>query len=153
MENDAHPFAVRWESNAERDVFVGSHDGYRRLADPVVHTRTIRFDKQRLIWTVEDLVDGRGTHLVEVFLHPGVPIEREKDAVRLRAPRGDLLVFGPQDASMQERHGWISAGYGMRRPAPVLVYAVRASVPIQLRTDLVLVAAGTSTADARSLLD
>jgi len=37
IENDAHPRDVTWQSDAERDVFCGSHDGYRRLPEPVIH--------------------------------------------------------------------------------------------------------------------
>ena len=44
-------------------------------------------------------------------------------------------------------------GYGLRQPAQVLVYAVRASVPIRLRTDLVLVPLGTPVDVARSQLE
>jgi hypothetical protein len=47
----------------------------------------------------------------------------------------------------------VSAGYGLRQAATVLVYAVRAAVPMRLRTELVLVPRGTTAAAARSLLD
>ena len=57
----------------------------------------------------------------------------------LRAPRADLVLFPPRETVFRQEHGWISTGYGLRRPAPVLVYAVRAVVPLTLRTDLVLV--------------
>ena len=43
----------------QRDVFVGSHDGYRRLAEPIDHTRRIIFDKRRLTWVIEDTVSLR----------------------------------------------------------------------------------------------
>jgi uncharacterized heparinase superfamily protein len=154
LENDAHPFDVTWRSDAERDEFVGSHDGYRRLAQPVAHTRSIRFDKPRLLWTIEDVIDGHGTHLVELYFHPGVAFDRDEDeAVRLRAPRADLWLFPPTGSTFRHEMGWISNGYGQRRAAPVLVYEVRSGVPIRLRTTLVVVESGTPATVARSLVD
>ena len=149
IENDARPLDVTWTAEPGIDVFIGSHDGYCRLAQPVTHTRTIRFDKQRMTWRIEDSVHGVGEHLVEVFFHPGVAFEQEGDGLCLHAPRGDVWLFGPQNASLRVEDGWISRGYGLRQPAQVLVYAVRGDVPLTLRTDLVLVPAGTSRGVAR----
>jgi hypothetical protein len=73
--------------------------------------------------------------------------------VLLRAPRADLWLFPPANCTFRQENGWISRGYGLREPAPVLVYAVRASVPLALRTDLVLVPRGTPAAAARSLVE
>jgi heparinase II/III-like protein len=149
IENDARPVDVSWSSDADHDVFVGSHDGYRRLPEAVRHTRRIEFDKRRLSWTIDDLIDGSGEHLVEVFFHPGVGFEVEEDGVRLRAPRGDVWLFGAPEATLRQEPGWISRGYGLRQPATVLVYALRGPVPIRLRTHVALVAQGTSGQVAR----
>ena len=153
IENDAHPRDVEWQSDAERDLFVGSHDGYRRLSQPVDHTRRVTFDKVKRWWRIDDSVSGTGEHLVEVFFHPGVGVEIEGRAARLRAPRADLWLFPARETTLRQEDGWISTGYGLRQPAPVLVYAVRAVVPLHLRTDLVLVPLGTPAAVARSLVE
>jgi hypothetical protein len=149
IENDARPFGITWSSSDDRDVFVGSHDGYRRLSQPVTHTRNIFFDKRRLTWRIDDTLTGIGQHLVEVFFHPGVPFDIEANAVCLHAPRGDIWLWGPADLSLRQEPGWISDGYGLRRPAPVLVYETRTPVPLYLRTDLALLPAGTSRSVAR----
>jgi hypothetical protein len=149
IENDAHPFGVSWSSDDDRDVFVGSHDGYRRLPQPVTHTRKIVFDKRRHSWRIEDDLDGLGEHVEKIFFHPGVPFHVEADAVCLHAPRGDVWLWGPVEAALSQEPGWISSGYGRRQPATVLVYALRAQLPLQLRTDLVLVPVGTSRSAAR----
>jgi uncharacterized heparinase superfamily protein len=153
IENDAHPRDVTWQSDAQRDVFSGSHDGYRRLPEPVVHSRRISFDKAQRWWRIDDSLSGTGEHLVELFFHPGVAFELHAGAVLLRAPRADLWLFPPANCTFRQENGWISRGYGLREPAPVLVYAVRASVPLALRTDLVLVPRGTPAAAARSLVE
>jgi Heparinase II/III-like protein/Heparinase II/III N-terminus len=153
IENDAHPFDVSWRTDAQRDVFQGSHDGYRRLSAPVDHTRRISFDKPRTWWCIDDTLAGRGEHLAELFFHPAVPFDLQDGLVCLHAPRADLWLFPPEATTLRTEPGWISHGYGLRRPATVLVYAVRAAVPLQLRTELVLVPHGTPAADARSLVE
>jgi uncharacterized heparinase superfamily protein len=153
IENDAHPKNVTWHSDRERDVLQATHDGYRRLPEPVDHTRGITFDKDRCWWRIEDTLGGSGEHLCEIFFHPGVPIDFEDDAVRLRAPRGDLWLFPPAGATARQQPGWISSGYGLRQPSTVLVYSVRARVPFTLRTDLLLAPAGTPASTARSLVE
>jgi uncharacterized heparinase superfamily protein len=153
IENDAHPRDVAWQSDAERDVFSASHDGYRRLPEPVMHTRRISFDKARRHWRIDDSLTGTGEHLVELFFHPGVPFDLTNDAVRMSAPRSDLWLFPAANSTFRQEDGWISRGYGLREPARVLVYAVRASVPLTLRTDLILVPHGTPAAAARSQIE
>ncbi len=153
IENDARPIDVDWQSEAECDTFVGSHTGYRRLADPVAHTRRITFDKRASIWRIEDVLKGEVEHLVEVFFHPGVPCAIEEGGVRLQAPRGDLILLPPPELELRTEAGWISRGYGLREPASVLVYAVQTKLPLTLRTSLVLVERGTPVGAARCLLE
>jgi Heparinase II/III-like protein len=153
IENDAHPHVLDWTSNAEHDIFEGSHDGYRRLAQPVDHTRRIAFNKARRWWRIEDSVSGSGEHLCELFFHPGVPVELEDNSVRLRGAHADLWLMPPVETTFRQESGWVSRGYGLREPAMVLVYAVRSTLPLTLRTDLVLVPSGTPVTVARSLVE
>jgi uncharacterized heparinase superfamily protein len=152
IENDARPLGVRWRSTADCDEFAGSHTGYRRLGDLVTHTRRIAFDKTRRVWRIEDAIDGQGRHLVELFFHPGVAFEIDGGAVRLQAPRGDVILVPPPEATLRQQPGWISRGYGLREPARVLVYSVKARLPLTLSTSLALVDCGTPVSTARSLL-
>jgi uncharacterized heparinase superfamily protein len=153
IENDAHPKVLDWQSGPVRDILVAAHDGYQRLAEPVQHTRRIAFDKALRWWRIDDTVVGSGAHLYELFFHPGVPVDFEDDAVCLHAARADLWLFPPAGTTFCQSGGWISRGYGLRDPATVLVYAVRSTLPLTLRTDLVLVPSGTPAAVARSLVD
>jgi hypothetical protein len=153
IENDARPTVSTWCSDASTDELVASHDGYRRLAEPVTHSRKIVFDRARRTWRIEDRLEGVGEHLVEVFFHPGVPFEVAEDSVCLHAPRGDVWLFPPPATTLHVEDGWISRGYGLREPAKVLVYSKRGQVPMHLRTDIVLIAAGTSAHAARCLVE
>jgi Heparinase II/III-like protein/Heparinase II/III N-terminus len=153
IENDARPFDVTWRSDSACDEFVGSHTGYRRLEQPVTHTRRITFDKARHIWRIVDTLDGVGRHLVELFFHPGVPFQSEENAIRLKAPRADVILLPPTQTSASQQPGWTSQGYGLREPATVLVYASQRDVPTQFITRLILVESGTPVSAARSLVE
>jgi len=160
IENDARPTVHRWLTGPDEDVLDASHDGYRRLPHPISHRRCIRFDKQRCAWWIDDHVehlDGSGDapggeHLVELFFHPARAPQIDGLDVRLAAPRADLWLFGPAGTTLRQEAGWISRGYGHREPARVLVYAVRAPLPLRLSTQLVLTPPGTSSTAARCVL-
>jgi uncharacterized heparinase superfamily protein len=150
IENDARPKDVQWLSDTHHDVLMAAHDGYRRLPEPVEHSRRIVFNKDRRWWRIDDSLTGSGEHLAELFFHPGVKIDLEDDAVRFQAPHGDLWLFAPDESVFRQEPGWISAGYGLREPATVLVFAAQITPPCTLRTDLILVPSGTPASVARS---
>jgi hypothetical protein len=141
----------------EYDLLDAEHDGYTRLVAPLVHRRRIRFDKRRRAWLIQDSLDGRGEHDVELFLHLAQPVEERTGlAVRLRAPRTDLWIVPldpPPGLALSEQASWVSRAYGHREPAPVLRYALRARVPLTLTTGLALVPHDTPLEGASSLFE
>ncbi len=157
IENDALPTVHAWESDADHDLLDAEHSGYARLPNPVVHRRQIRFDKRRRLWIVTDLLEGEGEHDLQWAFHLGAEeVEHQGLAVRLRAPRGDLWIVPlttPLSLDLAMERGWVSRGYGLREPAPVLRYAGRARLPLSLTIGLALVPARTSLEDARAVLD
>ena len=58
-----------WESNAARDFFSGSHNGYKRLSDPVTHKREIALHKAIRQIKVTDHLACQGMHQVELNWH------------------------------------------------------------------------------------
>jgi hypothetical protein len=81
--NEARPRVLKWESNAETDLIVAEHYGYQRLAQPVLHRRSIQFDKHRRFWLIEDELTGEGTHDFSIRFHfaPGLEIEVRPDGI------------------------------------------------------------------------
>ena len=65
----ARAWCEQWQSDAARDFFVGAHDGYQHLQDPVLHQRTLEFDKAARILRVADTLTCKGPHQVELFWH------------------------------------------------------------------------------------
>jgi hypothetical protein len=58
--------AETWLDGEIFDFFVGSHDGYSRLPDSVLHRRQIFHVKGGLRF-VQDVAEGKGKHLLETF--------------------------------------------------------------------------------------
>jgi hypothetical protein len=49
--------------------FVGEHDGYKRLSDPVVHRREIRFDTAALVFEIIDTLTCATEHEISISWH------------------------------------------------------------------------------------
>src|ERR1041385_1578197 len=81
--NEARPRVLKWESNEETDLVVAEHYGYQRLASPVLHRRSVTFDKRRQFWLIEDELTGEGTHdfSFRFLFAPGLEIEVRPDGI------------------------------------------------------------------------
>ncbi len=75
MGDEAHPRVVKWETNGEFDYVIAEHDGYRRLAQPVTHRRSVRFDKRNRFWLIEDEFSGAGKHHLATRFHFNAGLE------------------------------------------------------------------------------
>lgn len=100
--------------------FEGKHDGYRRLRDPVLHRRSVRFDSQRNAVKVQDILECLGEHEVALHWHFAEGCHAETVGQTLHiAKRGKGLHMachfgtGPQlyCASTAPIAGWISRSF------------------------------------------
>ena len=57
-----------WATLPNLDYASGMHDGYKRLAEPVVHRRHVVFVKPDRWFLLDDL-NGAGTHSLDFFFH------------------------------------------------------------------------------------
>ncbi|MGH8294982.1 MAG: alginate lyase family protein [Steroidobacteraceae bacterium] len=120
-------------------VLAAHHDGYRRLPDPVSHRRTWRYDTASAMLAVDDELDCRGTHTVEIFWHfppecqvlcedGRVSAERDGLRVELEPPENVSvsLVRGRTPEHGGERPlGWVSSGFDIKAPSTTAVFAGR----------------------------
>jgi uncharacterized heparinase superfamily protein len=90
-----------WATSPECTVMAGRHDGYRRLAAPVWHERTIVV-LPGLYWLVVDAFDGVGDHRVEQRFHvvPGAYVGYAKS--------GDGVDIAKDGATLALR--WVQSG-------------------------------------------
>jgi len=80
----AQPHVILWDSISECDVMIGSHNGYKRLPQSVVHTRTI-ISMRHEYWLIFDQIEGEGRHKIEQKFHiaPDTVVEWDKEMQKL----------------------------------------------------------------------
>jgi hypothetical protein len=124
--------------------FRGSHDGYERLADPVRHLRSVRFDAASSSLVVRDEFPAKKHHQVELFWHfaPGLSVRLDSSGLHVRGKRfalqmhahGADLKLELVRANENPPLGWYSRCYESRQPCDVLkISTVSSAVPVECR--------------------
>jgi len=122
---------IAWEPGETLDRFIGRHDGYSRLPDPVTHYREIELHKAERRIHVIDIIECGGPHLAEQFWHFSEDCTVTTDGAVIRAEnRGAVLtlkpVEGQQDiellhGSWSPIAGWVSRKLDVKRPTTTVV--------------------------------
>jgi hypothetical protein len=138
---------LHWVTSPALDFVEGYQTGYQRLAQPVLHRRSIAFAKPDY-WIVRDELIGEGEHDVESWFHfAAVPAAVCSDGRSVRTLHGAgnvLLMPAEPDGRIElvEPHdgpsgGWVAPGYERMHRAPVARYRRRARLPLVLHTIVV----------------
>ena len=120
--NHAQPQNVRARITGQAVIIRAGHSGYRRLADPVDHTRELRFDPTREILECLDRLESKTDHTVERFLHfhPDIDVVLEKNEVIVSSGASRWTIRVDKGAELRCEPGWVSPGYGVRTEAMVV---------------------------------
>ncbi len=125
---------VIWNTNDEEDTLVARHDGYRRLADPVNHKRTISYIKSLRKIIVIDEINCKSSHEIELFWHFGEKccLEDQQGHINIRNGGVTLrlamknptnvkhyIVSGDDDIPL----GWVSRRFGVKEPASTIMFS------------------------------
>ena len=132
-----------WTVDDAADRFVGSHDGYRRLGDPVLHRREIVFAKDDRLFRVKDTLDCKGDHQVKCHWHFSdlCEVELRGDTVsatnggqtvnlKLVEPGGEIKLHRGE---LEPIRGWISRRFDVKGPTTT----VSVTIPICGTTSIV----------------
>ncbi len=145
--DEAHPRVLAWESDLETDVVIAEHAGYQRLTEPLIHRRTVRFEKNRRYWTVEDEFSGAGTHdlafrfhfapELETSIRPDGTIEvcDKMNGARL------LIVLSGLAAEPALESRFSSRDYGAKALSVSVCWTTQAALPFAARFVLIPVRA------------
>ncbi|MDD5250629.1 MAG: heparinase II/III-family protein, partial [Rhodocyclaceae bacterium] len=136
-----------WRASAALDLFEGWHDGYMRLADPVMHSRHIALDKLHRRIVIEDDLHMTGEHDVELFFHCGADcrvaadgdgyrLSRGGRSIRLALPAAAAGAVRVHVGSLEPIAGWVSPRFDVRQPAPTLHWHARLSGATVLRSEI-----------------
>jgi hypothetical protein len=121
---------LSWATSAAEDRLEAEHDGYRRLAAPLVHRRGITLAKREPRIRVTDRFAGAGMHRAEWCWHFAEGWTLVVEAGRVTATDGPLVVamdvprgLTPSvyrgDATLPA--GWRAPAFGRRVPCATLV--------------------------------
>jgi hypothetical protein len=92
------------------------HDGYRRLPQGVIHRRRLLFIPPES-WIVVDDFRGSGEHTFDFRYH--IPTDADPQ----------LPVFSSRPVKTERTAGWISRGYGEKKPCSTLRATFTGQVP------------------------
>jgi hypothetical protein len=137
---------LAFEPSAGGGRVVGEHDGYARLADPVVHRRTVELDHDAGRVVFRDEIAATGAHEVAIFFHfsEGCRVSEGSGPARdvtvagrhLRFETDSRLALSVLLGSERPIGGWVSRGYHRRVEAPTLVARGRFRGPATLVTQI-----------------
>ncbi|HYE36644.1 alginate lyase family protein [Methylocaldum sp.] len=144
----ANAWCERFDTNPEEDVFVGAHDGYLRLSDPVAHRREIRLNKHERLFRVVDILECRGSHDVELFWHFGENCEVELTNRTTCASNSGYRLHMHFDPVVETTTlfrgneilpaGWISRHMDEKTPTTTVRHAVKITGMARIITDISL---------------
>ncbi len=140
---------LEWGPRPGGGRVVGEHDGYGRLADPVVHRRSLELDGGSRTILIEDEVVAQGEHEARLRFHFA-------EDCRVRALAGNAyevlvgdvgLLRLELDAALEvvvlegSEHpiaGWVSRGYHHKRATATLVGRLCRRGPFRMLSRLVV---------------
>ena len=134
-----------WSSSVTTDEFEGVHDGYSRLADPVVHRRLITLDKASRRIVIDDVLEMSGSHDIELYFHcgPGCRVEARPDCyavhhggrvVTMQLPKAVPGSVHIGRGETDPISGWTSPRFDVIRPSSTIVWRARLTGTTALRT-------------------
>ncbi|MBI4312526.1 MAG: alginate lyase family protein [Chloroflexi bacterium] len=157
--SDAHPTVHQWHSDADYDIFEGSHNGYTRFKHPVRHRRCVVFGKKDRAFLLVDAFLGEGVHTYEAFFHltpehsGHVEVTENPPGFYTVDPTGAniAVLCMDKEAHLKLSEGYVSRRYGEKAAAPVARFSWKGPAPAALRFCLCPIAPG-GTCDLKKLL-
>ncbi|MEO0576636.1 MAG: alginate lyase family protein [Pseudomonadota bacterium] len=130
-----------WLDDQEQTRIVGSHDGYSKLADPVIHTREVVLDKTARAMRFEDRISANAEHKLTVHFHFApecqVSVNGQRVIATLDGKRHELQL--PEGTSVTQLRGsyepisgWMSRRYHVKEAADTVSASITATGDITL---------------------
>lgn len=134
-----HVVKETWLNGRTFDFFIGSHNGYNRLPEPVLHRRSV-FHVKGGLWIVRDVAEGEGEHSLECSWHfaPGIEVSGPSGQMVASLPAPEASADAIALAFLTDRHSewkvratedFVSPAYGAIQRAPVLRAHIHTALP------------------------
>lgn len=128
-----------WLQSPSCDLLVASHDGYRRLEQPVTHRRWIVSLKNGA-YLIRDVLDGSGRHRIDLVWRLGPDLQSEGERrFRVKGTPFSLSFLPAQRFGWTEEldNGMYSPVYGRKAPTSVLRYHANVALPAEFAVLLI----------------
>ena len=136
-----------WRDDAEGQFWSASHDGYMALPDPVLHRREVSVTADAARIVIDDVLECRGAHAVELFWHldPQCQVTLDGSVLQVQGAAFSMEMHLPDmpgatmtlvRGSEQPVLGWISQRFDEKQAAPTLAWRARLTGAARLRTTL-----------------
>jgi len=135
---------LEWNPSSSGGKFVGEHDGYSRLKDPVLHRRTMELDGTTRTLVITDEVKATSTHHAKVFFHcaPDCIVEEtEPQCMNISLADQELLLTFDPDIKLslfkgdeQPISGWVSSNYHCKQQTTTIVAERECKGSCQIKT-------------------
>ncbi|HEX8177609.1 MAG TPA: alginate lyase family protein [Pyrinomonadaceae bacterium] len=155
--NEAQPLVLNWETARDFDLIKAEHKGYARLREPVTCTRSVRFDKRKRLWLVEDEFAGAGAHDFRFRFHLATGLKAHVRGGMIEAleeKSGARLLIAPLNMKSEPtlEDLFTSTDYGAKSPSLSACWTVRATVPLKVAWALVPVCAHEAVEEKLELI-
>jgi hypothetical protein len=135
---------IEFDSDPECQRFIGEHDGYQRLDDPLVHRREITLVPSTQTIEVTDTLRCEGLHSVKRTWHfaEHCQVERQGRGIRVSSGFARVRMEPLEELQRVEIHrggtpaqgGWVSRSFGSKQPGTTVVWHSQITGKTVLRT-------------------
>jgi len=137
----ARPLDFQYIPGNKTEVFIGTHDGYTRLKEPVIHKRIFTLDKESYTLNIHDILSGSGIHEFEWNFHfdTGVDFEISGNAAITCQKSGINLkmeFYATFPFVMEKHPDVVSKAYGEKTNTTTLTIKANTSAPCELKSHL-----------------
>lgn len=114
----------QWIDDERFTLFVGSQNGYERLASPVKHERTVLGIRGEY-WIIRDLAKTEGEHDYALNFHYAAGVKPAIiDATHIGDAGHRLATFG-DNGHWEQRESWVSTNHGAKVNTPFFRFVSR----------------------------
>ena len=131
--------AEQWIQGKHFDLLVANHDGYQRLAEPLIHRRWV-LSLRKGVYLVRDIVEGQGRHKLDIAWHLGPEMQLvEENVFRVKGASQGLAILPLQKSGWAQevrKDSW-SPAYGQKAPITVVNFSINTDAPAEFAVLLV----------------
>ena len=140
----------KFENEDGTVTVIGSHSGYKRLPDPVMHRRKISYSKGSGVYRLVDTLECKARHTIEIFyhFHPncGVILDDKKKSANISFRTSRMVIFTEHEdfvgtiarGEVNPISGWYSRSFHQKEPTTTLCFKGTIEHSTEVRTTIVI---------------